>query len=163
MTASRPRILVAAAPAAIPNLREALGPHVEMVPAVTLEEALLAFREETPRLVVVGYHFDALRPFRIIRRVRAEASGARVPIVLVRSLPLYLGAGQEAELRRGYEQLGVNEFFNLCDEMERTGHDAALARLRTVLLGHLPRRAVVRDQGRPSEPVSQTRSTKQEG
>src|SRR3954463_59313 len=129
MNDARPRILIAAPLAVCRELGHALMDHVDIIAAETLEEAIAA-AQDCPRLILVCYAFDEMRPFRLLHQLRGEQSGPRCPIVLVRALPISFGAVQEAEVRESYKTLGVEEFFNLHEEKRRHGRDAALNAFR---------------------------------
>lgn len=137
MHASVPRILVAGTGATVHGLQAAVAGEVRLVAVHTLEEAMQLLHAEEPHLVVVGYHFDELRPFRFIQYAREQLGDSGVPIMLVRALPVHLGATTEAELRESYHRLGVHYFFNLFDEAQHHGHAAAVERLRDLLRGLL--------------------------
>jgi hypothetical protein len=110
---------------------------VQIVAARTLDEAMRSLHAEEPHLIVVGYHFDELRPFRFIQYARAHLAGSHVPIMLVRALPMHLGATTESQLREAYGGLGVDLFFNLFDDAQRDGYAATVERLRQLLRGLL--------------------------
>lgn len=114
---------------------------VEHVAAETFEEAVRLLQREQPAVVLVGYYFDDSRPYRFIKHVRAEPRHARTPILLVRALPIPLGTASEADIREAYAQLGVREFFNLHEEAQRLGAEAARERLREAVAAALSRDA----------------------
>ncbi len=132
-----PRVLVAASGIATDELRSALEDAVEVIQAGTLEEAVARFRDDDPDLVVLGYHFDELRPYRFVRHVREDERRPARPIVLVQVLPLHLGRTEEAQIGEAYHALGVDEFLDLSAEAERAGPVAARARLRHAVLRRL--------------------------
>jgi PleD family two-component response regulator len=129
-----PRVLLAAGIAvAMRDLHAALRNDVRSIAAESYDDALRLLHEKPPNLIVVAYHFDEVRPFRLIRYVRDDPRFDSVPIVLVRVLPLGLGATDEGEMREAYTSLGVNEFVNFYDDAERDGREAALRRFGDVV------------------------------
>ena len=133
-----PRVLVAARGVATRELRAVLEDSVEVIEAGTLEEAVSRYQQEDPDLVVLGYHFDELRPYRFVRHVREDRRRPGRPIVLVQVLPLHFGRTEEAQIGEAYHALGVDEFLDLSAEAERAGPTAARARLRHAVLKRLP-------------------------
>ena len=123
--ANRARVLIAAPALVIRQLGGALPPDVEVVGAATWEEATQCLQAAAPRLIVVCYIFDEMRPYRFIRHVR-ETKYRHTPIFLVRAVTVPLGSTNEAELRRSYTDLGVNEFMNFSDLANERGLDVAL-------------------------------------
>lgn len=123
--ANRARVLIAAPALVIRQLGAALPSDVEVVGAATWEEATQRLEAAVPRLVVVCYIFDEARPYRFIRHVRQTKYG-HTPIFLVRAVTVPLGSTHEADLRRSYTDLGVNEFMNFSDLANERGLDAAL-------------------------------------
>ena len=137
MQARPPRVLAAHTGAVVRQLRAALGAEVHVITARTLDEAVRSLHAEEPHLIVVGYHFDELRPFRFIQYAREHLAGSHVPIVLVRALPMHLGATTESQLREAYHTLGVDLVLNLFDDTQRDGYAATVDRLRRLLRGLL--------------------------
>jgi hypothetical protein len=78
-----------------------------------------------------------MHPFRLLQHVE-EAK--QVPTILVRALPVPLGKTQEVQIRESYKTLGVDEFFNLYDEGNRAGREAALEAFRQAVVSRLPYR-----------------------
>jgi PleD family two-component response regulator len=136
MAPARHSILIADVPASIRHLAAALKDGVVIIAAESWGEAVSAFHEEAPDAIVVSYHFDQLRPFRLIQYVRAQ--GGHVPIILVRALALHLRAENEADIRDAYKELGVDEFVSLYDEEQRHGREAALKMFRQAVRRRLP-------------------------
>jgi hypothetical protein len=87
--------------------------------------------------LLVGYHFDELRPYVLIRQVRENPRTARIPVFLVRLLPSHLDRTSGAELREAYRNLGVDEFLELSDLAREQGEEAALEALRKMVLARL--------------------------
>ena len=122
------------------ELCSALAADALIVPAQSLDEAERQLQEAPPDAVVVAYHFDELRPFRLIRHVREQRECADLPILLVRVLHVPTGTTEE-EIRRGYQNFGANDFFDFHAHAQRHGQDAALEKLcacmRVMLRAHL--------------------------
>ncbi len=134
--ADHPHVLVLGRAATMREI-EALFPDLDVNGAETLEAAIGAIEFRRPDLILVAYHFDGLRPFRLIQHVRGDDALAQVPILLVRVTPIGLGTTKDSELAEAYSELGVDEFFDLAAERERLGAAVALARLRERALARL--------------------------
>jgi hypothetical protein len=66
--------------------------------------------------------------------------GARRPRILVEAVARLHEVNPDLIImRESYKTLGVDDFFNLRDEVVRHGKEAALERLRDCVLGRLPR------------------------
>jgi CheY-like chemotaxis protein len=143
MTIQRPRLLIAAPSSVIRELSFALGDAVEVIGADTWDQALERLGDPLPSLIVVCYAFDQMRPFRLVHHLRAKQDGRRLPIILVRALPVPLGRTQEVEIRQSYQNLGVDEFVNLYDTRQQAGTAAAFERFRDLVFARLPRTAAV--------------------
>jgi PleD family two-component response regulator len=129
MGVSPPRVLIAGLVPVMRAVQQALAADTETLSAESYDHAQRLLNEERPDAVVVAYHFDEIRPVRLIRYMREDPKFAKMPILLVRVLPISLGATEE-EMRGAYRALGVNDFFNLADEAQVHGEQAALDRLR---------------------------------
>lgn len=118
-------------------MRPALAEDLEVFATETWEEAVSRLHGEKPDMIVVCYAFDEMRPFRLLHYVRHEWQSRKIPIVLLRALPIRLGATQEAQIREAYQSLGVNGFFNLWEEAAVHGIEDALQRFRSSVRRHL--------------------------
>ncbi len=134
-----PQVLLAAPADVSRRLRRALEPHLQILPTETWESAIRHLEQSEPQGIVVCYAFDEARPFRLIRYARTDWQGRRLPIVLVRAIHWYLGEAQEAQIRDAYRTLGVEEFFNLSEEVEVHGEEKALQRFRESVMNALAR------------------------
>jgi PleD family two-component response regulator len=139
MERAHPRVLIAGIAAAMRDLQAALTDDFKPIAAESYDDALRSLHETPPDLIVVAYHFDGVHPFRLIRYIRDDPRFDNVPIILVRVLPVGLGASDKGEMRKAYEALGVNEFVDLYDDAEREGREAALRRFRHVVKNQLAR------------------------
>lgn len=126
-----PRVLVAAVPNAARTIGRALG-DLRYTTAHTFDQAVRQLGQEPPDLVLVGYHFDELMPFRLIHYIREE-SRSSVPIVLVRTLPLLLGQTSAEQIRTAYKAFGVEEFVSLYDDQQLLGTEPSLQRFRDLV------------------------------
>lgn len=120
--ARRPRVLVAALPSTGAWIRDALAAQADVGFAESLESAMSAFRAQRPDLVIVGYHFDHARPYRMIQAVREDS--AAVPILLVRALPLDLRDARDAQIRESYAELGASQYLVLDEHAVGRGDSA---------------------------------------
>ena len=125
MTAAPARVLIAAPALVIRQLRAALPAELEVVSAATREDAVKRLSEQAMDLVVVCYIFDEMRPYALIQDVRASEQH-RTPIILIRAVTTPWGATDEADVRRSYEDLGVDAFLNFSNVANERGLDAAL-------------------------------------
>jgi hypothetical protein len=139
MEGDYPLIAIAAPSAIVREIGSALGEDVEVMGLTTWEQAVSRLKEVKPSLIIVCYVFDEMRPFRLINYVRHDLRWPKVPVILVRALPVPLGETEEAQIRESYRKLGVVEFFNLFDFGERAGRGEALERLRHSTVTHLRR------------------------
>ena len=105
--------------------------------AETYDGALAALEADAPDAIVLAYHFDQLRPFRLIQHVRGHAELGEVPIIMVRIMSIALGATKDSELEQSYRELGVDDFVNLRREIDEQGREAALRRLRDGIVKRL--------------------------
>ena len=116
----------------LPALKE-----VTPLPCDTLDEAVKRLQESQPRLVVVCYAFDHMRPFRLIQYLRSDWNGPRLPIYLLQVLDWHLGATEQKQMRESYESLGVDKFINFCEDTKVDGEDVALQRFRAAVIDQL--------------------------
>jgi len=142
MNGSVPRIVIAGLAPVMRGIQDTLAANAETCSAESYEDAERLLHEKDPNGLLIAYHFDEIRPYRFIRYVRHDPQFDNVPILLVRVLRVNLGTN-EHEIRKTYEALGVNQFFNLYDEVRDHGPEAALDTLRNCVLAMLP----TRDEG----------------
>ena len=137
---ARNRLFIAAPAPIIRQLGEALAADdVEIVGCETWDDVVSRLEEKNADVLVICYAFDEMRPFRLLQYLRQERPRAHVPTVLVRALPVALGRTQEEQIRESYQNLGVDQFFNLYDEKLREGAEPALRNFRNRVLGRLRR------------------------
>ena len=129
------RVLIAGPALVIRQLSAVLPQGAEVVGAAIWEDAVQRLSEIDPDLIVVCYVFDELRPYRFIQHVRSESR--RIPIMLVRAVTVPWGATQESDVRRSYEEMGVDAFLNFSDIANTAGLDAALHEFRRVVVSLL--------------------------
>ena len=116
-----------------------MPPHeVEIVGCETWDDAVSRLEEKEADLLVICYAFDEMRPFRLLQYLRQERPRAHLPTILVRALPVPLGKTQEEQIRESYQNLGVDQFYNLYDEKQREGDEVALRHFREAVLARLP-------------------------
>lgn len=125
-----PKMLVAAGHKTAAELRQLFGEGVTVLAAYTYEDGARLFDREHPQVVMVGYHFDLGRPYRLVRHVRGKATPREVPIVLVRLRSSDTGTTTEEQVREGYESLGVQAFFSVPSGLARPARRKALEKLR---------------------------------
>jgi PleD family two-component response regulator len=113
MTTTTPRVLLADTPQALPLVARLLGDEFAVSRASTCDEALRSLESDQPQVAVVGYHFDDLRPYRLVQAIRAADERDRLPVVLVRALPVLPHHTDEQEIEESYRQLGVDTYLVL--------------------------------------------------
>jgi PleD family two-component response regulator len=109
----------------------ALSDDASAVGGETWDRCVAWLNDHQPALVLVCYAFDEMRPFRLISYIRDDQQRKSLPTVLVRALPVPLGATQEAEIRESYKTLGVADFVNVRGLIEELGERLALEKFRT--------------------------------
>jgi CheY-like chemotaxis protein len=124
------------------GVREALAADAVIISAETLQEAQNRLEDEQPQAVLIAYHFDEIQPYRFIHHILHDARFAKLPILLLRALPVNLGAPEE-DVRQAYQGFGANEFFDLHEETRRHGAQAALDMLHACVRAMLSTRAEV--------------------
>lgn len=140
MGGQRNRLFIAAPAAVIRQLGGLFTSHeVEIVGCETWDDAVSRLEEKDADLLVICYAFDEMRPFRLLQYLRQERASSHLPTILVRALPVPLGRTQEAQIRESYQNLGVDQFYNLYEEKLREGAEAALRHFRDAVLARLPR------------------------
>ena len=136
-----PKVLLAATVDASKQVTAYLAGLVELVTAHTFDKAVaLLCSGERPALVVVGYHFDELRPYRFIQHVKSDPQSADLPVLLIRALPLHLGTDNVETMRDAYTGIGVTDFVSLHDLERDHGHARAAEVFRQTVLTILLRK-----------------------
>jgi PleD family two-component response regulator len=130
-----PTVLIAAPTSVSREIRDALGSGVAVMAAQTFHEATTQLERGHVDLIIICYVFDEVRPYRLLNHIKTTF-GVRMPMVLVRAVPVPL-QGKEEEVRRSYEGLGVEAFFNVSDDAARIGRAAALHRLSDWVVSRL--------------------------
>ena len=142
MGEQRNRLFIAAPAAVIRHLGGLFAAHeIEIVGCETWDDAVSRLEEKAADLIVICYAFDEMRPFRLLQYLRQERPRAHLPTILVRALAVPLGKTQEGQVRESYQNLGVDQFYNLYDEKQREGAEVALRHFREAVLARLPRAA----------------------
>jgi CheY-like chemotaxis protein len=124
--------------AAIPSdgtevLRRAMGSAVDLLPAVTMQEALAVARQGVD-VIVCGIHFDDSRMFELLRTIKADSDLRRVPFICVRLVGSNLAPTLVQSLEISCELLGAADFIDLYS-LERThGPQQAEAVLSRLIL-----------------------------
>jgi PleD family two-component response regulator len=113
MSSTAPRVLLADTPQALPLVARLLGDEFVVNRASTWQEALRCLETGQPQIAVIGYHFDDLRPYRLVQAIRAADERGRVPVILVRALPVLPDHTDEKEIEESYRQLGVDTYLVL--------------------------------------------------
>jgi CheY-like chemotaxis protein len=141
MGASRNRLFIAAPAPVIRQLGGAFtaDDNIDIVGCETWDDAVSRLEEREADLLVICYAFDEMRPFRLLQYLRQERPRSHLPTILVRALPVPLGKTQEEQIRESYQNLGVDQFYNLYDEKQREGAEVALSRFRDAVLARLRR------------------------
>ena len=109
----RCRVLVADTPEALPLVSRLLGEDFLLTHATTVDEAERLLGEYDPDVVVVGYHFDNLRPYRLLQTLKDDDRPMRVAALLVRALPVLPQATDEKRIEDSYRQMGADAYLVL--------------------------------------------------
>ncbi len=126
----RPSILVADTARALPLMAKLLGEDSHIVKAPTYAQAVRCLRKKAFDAVVLGYHFDDMRPDRLLRYIRGEPALRGKPVVLVRGLPfLHVGLDDE-ELRAAYTEIGADAYLPLDKSATGPAFDEGSSTLR---------------------------------
>jgi len=134
---TKPRVLLAARPVAREPFREAIGTEAELVEVDTLEEALkqLKNRGDEPRIVCCTVYFDESRMFELLRWIRAER--AHIPVICARAVPKDITKVSMEAVKIAVDALGATSFIDVAAIMEKYGPEAAIRKLRELLLNVL--------------------------
>lgn len=121
-------------------LRDELASEFHVDVASTFDQAMSLMKTASPSVLIVGYHFDQFRPYRLIQYVTAEYP--QTPIILVRAMPLVMPHEDDGAIRDAYLAMGISEYLVL-DTEDRS---SLSTRLRAAIA------AVLGARGRPSLP-----------
>jgi PleD family two-component response regulator len=133
---AKPRVLLAARPVARQPFREAIGADAELVEVETLEEALKQLKNrDEPQIVCCTVYFDESRMFELLRWVRAER--AHIPVICARAVPKDITKVSMEAVKIAVDALGAASFIDVAAIMERYGPEAAIRKLRELLLNVL--------------------------
>ncbi|TAK82270.1 MAG: hypothetical protein EPO20_21560 [Betaproteobacteria bacterium] len=132
------RVLLAAPHDVILDVQPALAKCLELSAAETLDEAITRLHADKPEMLLVCYAFDNVRPFRLLQYLQLEWQGPKMPIMLIRAVPVSTGKAEEAEIFEAYSSLGVLHFFNLWNQIAQHGREVALRRLQHAVQSILP-------------------------
>jgi response regulator RpfG family c-di-GMP phosphodiesterase len=131
-------ILIAAVPAAVAVIANALGSMARMMTANTLEEAFEAAVAGVD-LVIAGTYFDNSRMFDLLHKLKSHDLTRNIPVLCVRgvSSPQVLGSQTSQPMfsspyvvSSASKALGAVEFVDLCARHQAIGTDRADAELR---------------------------------
>jgi len=133
MTSTTPRVLLADTPQALPLVTRLLGDEFAVSLASTWDEALRSLQSDEPQVAIIGYHFDDVRPYRLLQTIRDEGDASRVAVILVRALPVLPHEADEKQIEESYRQLGVDAYLVL-DKSARGQHFSEVSkRLRAAV------------------------------
>lgn len=135
--AKRKTILVVSLPGNAEMLASAFERDGEVHCALDESTAVRLFRENHPDVVLIGYHFDRMRPYRVIHALRETPRAGESSLILFCMLPTEGRDFDGDSIRDAYRELGCLDFVDLRAEAARSGPDAATARLRRFVLDYL--------------------------
>jgi hypothetical protein len=132
--APKPRVLLAARPAAREPFRKALGMDAEFVEVDTLDAAVSELTCRQPfALVCCTVYFDESRMFDLLRWIKAQCS--HIPVICARALPKDITRISMEAVSIAAHTLGAAEFVDLPTLAAEHGDSGASDRLRSILLG----------------------------
>ena len=135
MPNAKPRVLLAARPAACAPFRAAINGHADVIEAETMTEAIAKLKSNAPiHLVCCTLFFDESRMFDLLRWVRAEVP--HIPFICARALPKDMPRISLEAVRIAADTLGAATFIDVPSLEEAGGADE---RLRELLLSRLGR------------------------
>jgi len=128
MTTSRVCVLIADLPVVASSLRQTLPlDQVDVFEAYTFDEATRLAERRYPKICIIGYHFDEMRPYRLVQHVRGMDWATDAHILVIRALPLRQPASEEEALRKAYVSIGANDYLTLYNDID---HQQQLGPLR---------------------------------
>ena len=128
-------VLLADTPAGLRELAPVIDGAARVLTAETYEQAMQRCMDDRPDAVLVGYHFDEVRPYRLIQELKEQACAKGIPVILVRALALASSGDESDEIRAGYRELGADDFIDFFAERKSLGKKLAGEWLRERLLG----------------------------
>jgi PleD family two-component response regulator len=124
-------VLVADTAQALPLVARLLGDEFEIRGATTWDDAVRCLGEQ-PHVAIVGYHFDGMRPYRLLQKIREE-DDACLGVVVIRAAPLVPHGADEKEIEESYRQLGADTYLVLDKTARGEQFVEASARLRSAV------------------------------
>ena len=119
MATGRVCVLIADLPVVASALRQTLPlDHVEVLEAHTFDEATQVAERRHPRICIIGYHFNEMRPYRLVQHVRGMEWATGADILVIRALPLRLPASEEESLRKAYMSIGADDYLTLYNDSD---------------------------------------------
>ena len=119
MATGRVCVLIADLPVVASALRETMPlDHVEVLEAHTFDEATQLAERRHPRICIIGYHFDEMRPYRLVQHVRGMDWASGADILVIRALPLRQPASEEEALRKAYMSIGADDYLTLYSDAD---------------------------------------------
>ena len=131
MTDAAPLVLVADTAQALPLVARLLGDEFEIRGATTWDDAVRCLGER-PQVAIVGYHFDGMRPYRLLQKIREEAD-SQLGVVLIRALPVLPQRTDEDGIEESYRQLGADVYLVLDKAARGERFSEASERLRSAV------------------------------
>ncbi|WP_151633226.1 response regulator [Noviherbaspirillum aerium] len=129
---SKPKLLLAIRPKAVPRLTKALSAEFSLAVCHTIEEALAALDEEIDA-VICGTNFDESRMFELLRRIKRDHATRHVPFVCVKAFGGVLHEGSDAGVAKAAELLDACAYIDFARWRVEFGKNAAAEKLRTAL------------------------------
>jgi hypothetical protein len=127
-------VMIAAPAYAFEVIAEALAPlSAGLICAESYDEALRRFGESHPDVVIVGYFFDEIHPYRLVEWLAEERRKRRrrFSIIMARALPMQVAPLNAREVEITYRAMGADEVFSI------EAHSAGLGGLRELVQGSL--------------------------
>ncbi|MGE5639197.1 MAG: hypothetical protein ACM30H_03820 [Clostridia bacterium] len=130
-------ILIVSLPGNLDLVAPLFRGHANVQCAADHDTAVRLCAECHPDVVLVGYHFDHMRPYRVIHALRDDGCLRGGVFILFCMLPTEGIDLDGAKIREAYRGIGCEEFIDLRQEASENGAGAALATLRQRVLPYL--------------------------
>ena len=126
---------------AIAMCERILGDEAQVIAARSVKEALERL-EPAPDLIISNVRFDESRMFDFLAALQELRNQCAAPVLCCRMVRKPLRPAMHQSIETAAKALGVEAFLDMDTEIRRHGEAEAERRLRSLILAHLPVRAV---------------------